>query len=211
MSQQQSKKPPLRSAPHPASPWLAGLLFAAALASPAGAQGKASPPPPAAALTPQASLENLFSRLAQAKSPDEAQTITSTIERLWLRSGSDTADLLMNRAVGAVNKQDYSSATKVLDKLVELEPGWAEGWNKRATVRYLENNDDGSVSDISHVLALEPRHFGALAGLGFILMRNGNDKRALQVFRRVLEVNPQLENIRKIVDRMIPEVEGREL
>ena len=209
MSQSQTQKPRFRSARHPASPWLAGLWLLAALATPALPQGKA--PPPLSVLTPQANLENLFTRLAEAKSPDDAQAISSTIERLWLRSGSDTADLLMGRAMSAVNKKDYQSATKVLDKVVELEPGWAEGWNKRATVRYLENDDEGSVSDIAHVLALEPRHFGALTGLGFILQRNGNDKRALQVFRRVLEVSPQLGNIRKIVEKMIPDVEGREL
>lgn len=193
---------------------LSGLLLAGTFALPAfaaGAPGTAPPAPIAPVLTPQASLDSLFTKLAAAQTPGEAQTITTAIERLWLRSGSDTADLLMGRALGAMAANKRDMALKLLDQIVELEPDWAEGWNKRATLRFLENDDAGSVADIAHVLVLEPRHYGALAGLGQILQRNGQEKRALQVYRRTLEVDPQMGDIRKMVDKMIPEVEGREL
>lgn len=188
---------------------LAGVFARPAL--PAGATGTEQPAAAAPVLTPQANLDNLFARLAAAQSPQEAQGITSAIERLWLRSGSDTADLLMGRVLQAMGKNQHDLALNLLDQIVALEPEWAEGWNKRATVRFLESDDSGSVADIARVLALEPRHYGALAGLGMILQRNGQEKRALQVFRRTLEVDPQLGDIRKMVDKMIPEVEGREL
>ena len=161
--------------------------------------------------TPAAALDSLFQRLAHAADPGEAQGITSAIERLWLRSGSDTADMLMGRVLIAMQANDHGLALQLLDSLIALEPDWAEAWNKRATVRFLEHDDAGSMNDISHVLTLEPRHYGALAGMGFILQRNHLDKRALQTYRRLLEVNPQQSEIRKTVDKLTLDVEGREL
>lgn len=161
--------------------------------------------------TPAAALDSLFQRLAHAADPGEAQGITSAIERLWLRSGSDTADMLMGRVLIAMQANDHGLALQLLDSLIALEPDWAEAWNKRATVRFLEHDDAGSMNDISHVLTLEPRHYGALAGMGFILHRNHLDKRALQTYRRLLEVNPQQSEIRKTVDKLTLDVEGREL
>lgn len=202
-----------RSSLNRASVCLSSVIVALVMAATpltAATQKVVPGPKPAApaAVDPKTAMDTLFSRLAEAKSPQEAQDISTSIERLWLRSGSDTADLLMGRALTALTAKDNQLALQVLDKVIDLEPDWAEVWNKRATIRYLENDDAGSMSDISHVLALEPRHFGALAGMGFILQRNGNGKAALQVFRRLLDVNPQQEGITKIVERLIPEVEG---
>ena len=170
-----------------------------------------SPIPQPPAPTPKAALDSLFQRLAHAADPGEAQGITSAIERLWLRSGSDTADMLMGRVLIAMQGNDHKLALQLLDSVIALEPDWAEAWNKRATVRFLDNDDAGSMNDISHVLTLEPRHYGALAGMGFILQRNHLDKRALQTYRRLLEVNPQQAEIRKTVDKLTLDVEGREL
>ena len=197
--------------------YIASALFAlmaigaSCLPSCAVAQSKAPVSASAPALTPQANLDKLFARLGEAKSEQEAKGIATSIERVWLRSGSDTGDLLLNRAIAAVSIKDYDLAANVLDRLIELEPDWAEAWNKRATLRFLRDDDNGSVSDIAHVLALEPRHFGALAGLGTIMMRNGYDKGALQAYRQLLSINPTLDHIRKIIEKLVPEVEGREL
>ena len=156
-------------------------------------------------------LDTLFARLGKATDPEEAGGIATMIERMWMHSGSDTADLLMTRAVAAMGSDRRDVARTLLDKIVVLEPDWAEAWNKRATLRFLENDDAGSMEDISHVLTLEPRHFGALSGMGFILKRNGLDKGALATLRRALDLYPENQELRKAVDQLTPEVEGRDL
>jgi tetratricopeptide (TPR) repeat protein len=117
----------------------------------------------------------------------------------------------MSRAVSAVQAKDLSLALELLDKVVAIEPDWAEGWNKRATARFMANDINGSMADIDRVLRLEPRHFGALSGMGFILEHEGLDKRALDVFRHVLSIYPGQPDIKKIVDRLSIEVEGRDI
>lgn len=154
-------------------------------------------------------LDDLFARLARATDPDEAKGIAGAIERVWMHSGSATADLLMHRAMLALNGKDYSVAERVLDAIVVIDPGWSEGWDKRATERFLADDYTGAMADISHVLAIEPRHFGALSAMGFILEKTGFDKQALQVFRKVLKIYPQQKSIRKIVDDLTIKVEGR--
>jgi tetratricopeptide (TPR) repeat protein len=156
-------------------------------------------------------LDELFKRLAMTSDADEGKGIAGAIERVWLRSGSDTADLLMSRAVAAVQGKDLPLALELLDKVVAVEPNWAEAWNKRATARFMANDLTGAMADIDHVLKLEPRHFGALSGMGFILEREGLDKRALEIFRHVLTIYPGLPDIKKIVDKLVPEVEGRDI
>jgi tetratricopeptide (TPR) repeat protein len=156
-------------------------------------------------------LDELFKRLAATSDAEEGKGIAGAIERVWLRSGSDTADLLMSRAVAAVQVKDLPLSLELLDKVVAIEPDWAEGWNKRATVRFMTNDINGAMADIDRVLKLEPRHFGALSGMGFILEREGLDKRALEVFRHVLTIYPGLPDIKKIVDKLAPEVEGRDI
>lgn len=157
------------------------------------------------------SLDALFGRLAKTKDPDEATGIASLIQRMWMESGSNTADLLMARAMAAMGNDNHVVARALLDKIVNLRPTWVEGWNKRATLRFLDEDDAGSMEDISHALALEPRHFGAISGLGFILKRNGQEKAALKALRRAEEIYPESPGIRKAVDELVPSVEGRDL
>ena len=156
-------------------------------------------------------LDRLMGRLGKATDPDEAQGIAGLIEQIWMKSGSDTADLLMTRVVTAINDNRHDVAGALLDQILELQPNWAEAWNKRATLRFLDDDDAGSMEDISHVLSLEPRHFGAISGMGFILARHGEDKAALTALRRALEIYPENPDVRKAVDRLTPEVEGHDL
>ena len=156
-------------------------------------------------------LDRLFDRLAKATDADEANGIAGLIQHVWMHSGSDTADLLMARAVEAMGSDHADVARSLLDKLVVIEPGWAEAWNKRATLRFLGNDDAGSMEDISHALSIEPRHFGALSGLGFILKRNGLEKGALTALRKAQQIYPENPDINKAVDDLVPEVEGRDL
>ena len=154
-------------------------------------------------------LDDLFERLAKAQDTTEAKGVTGAIERVWMHSGSDTADLLMGRAMQALQRKDYALSQELLNAVVEIEPDWAEAWNKRATVRYLADDAMGSMQDIARVIKLEPRHFGALSGMGFILQRSGFDKRALEAFRKALEISPQQEEIRRLVEKLTLSVEGQ--
>jgi tetratricopeptide (TPR) repeat protein len=156
-------------------------------------------------------LDDLFDKLGKAGDDAEAHVLTAAIERMWLRSGSDTADLLMSRAGEAMQTKDYDLTLQVLDKVVELLPDWAEGWNKRATARFSSDDISGAVEDIAHTLAIEPRHFDALAGLGFIMQKMDMSKSALQAFRKALDVNPRQEQLRKIVEKLAVEVDGRDI
>ena len=92
-----------------------------------------------------------------------------------------------------MEQENYPLALDVLDQVVLVKPDFAEGWNKRATVYYLLDDYAASLTDIRRTLALEPRHFGALAGLGMILEHTGHEERAIEVFRRALEINPQMD------------------
>lgn len=156
-------------------------------------------------------LEALYTRLKAVDDADEAKGVATAIERVWLRSGSDTADLLMTRAVTAMAGEDYKTAESLLDSIVTLEPDWAEGWNKRALVRFHAENVDGAMSDLEHALRIEPRHFVALSGLGAILSKSGLDKRALDAYRRALDLYPLQPDIRKSVEKLQIDVEGRDI
>ncbi len=195
--------------PHGFNPHLAPRL-------PDPAQPSAGQPSATVAPTPQLSpaerrkarVGDLLTRLSQAKDPTEAGAIGTMLDHLWLQSGSDTADLLMERALSAIGSHEYKTAEAVLDKVVTLRPDWPEAWNRRATLHYLQDDDTQSMADIGHVLALEPRHFGALSGMGFILHRNGDDKAALTVLRRAAAINPQDASVKTLIEQLTPEVEG---
>jgi tetratricopeptide (TPR) repeat protein len=182
-------------------------------AVPAQSRSPAAPAPPKPAPPQSRSqiLDDLFTRLAQTSDTDEAKGIARAIERIWMRSGSDTADLLMHRAMAALGTENFTLAENLLDAVVVIAPDWSEGWDKRATARFFADDYAGAMEDIGHVLALEPRHFGALSGMGFILEKSGLDKEALLVFRKTLEIYPQQNAIRKIVDGLTLKVEGRDL
>jgi tetratricopeptide (TPR) repeat protein len=165
--------------------------------------------------TPEAArkqmLDTLFERLRQASDPEAAQRIADSIERLWLQSQSDTANLLMQRAAASVMARQYPLALSLLDRLVALEPDWAEAWNQRATTRFLNGDADGAMADIDRVIKLEPRHFGALSGMGMILQGAGLNKSALQIFNQVLAIYPREADIRKLTEKLTLEVEGQDI
>ena len=165
-------------------------------------------PRPDTQTVPAKRLDELFARLAATDDVAQAQGLAEAIQREWRRSGSDTADTLMDRAVGAIGARPEIAAA-LLDKVIALEPAWAEAWNKRATLRFFQGDEAGSMNDIAQVLRLEPRHFGALTGMGAILQRRGLDEQALKVYDRALEVYPRLDDIRGIADKLRREVQGR--
>lgn len=170
---------------------------------------KALAPKPPLAVSRRQSLDRLYVKLAGAKDEDEAKGIASLIGAIWQRSGSDTTDLLMARADKAIDGKNYDLAIRLLDRVVDLQPSFAEGWNRRASARYLAGDLNGAMADVDQVLKLEPNHFGALNGLALILQRTGLDKRALQVYRRELGVYPHQPQVEKVVEKLTLDVEGQ--
>jgi tetratricopeptide (TPR) repeat protein len=156
-------------------------------------------------------LDELFKRLQTAKDGDEAKSIATAIEHIWLNSSSDTANLLMSRAITSIESKNYAVGLEVLDQLVELYPDWAAAWNERATLRYLTNDVDGAMSDVGRVLKAEPRQFDALNGLAAMLLNAGLDKRALEILKDSLSVYPQQPAIVKQVETLSIEVNGRDI
>ncbi|QGZ34887.1 tetratricopeptide repeat protein [Stappia indica] len=152
--------------------------------------------------TPKNELDGLFAELAKVTSDEAARPLVGRIQRIWSRSGSPTVDLLMVRAAAAMQAKDYALALDLLDVTVRLAPDFPEAWNRRATVNYLREDFGRSMVDIERVLALEPRHWGAMSGLGIILRRIGRDDEALETFRQVLKIHPVSENARKAVEDM---------
>ena len=155
-------------------------------------------------------LDALYAELAEPGNDAWKQT-EQAIWRAWSRSGSASMDLLLRRADKAAGEGDLETAMKFLDDLVRLDPGFAEGWNKRATVLFMQDELGRSVASIERTLALEPRHFGALVGLAVILERTGNEAGALEAWRRAADIHPKLERATESIERLELEVEGRPL
>ncbi|MFQ5989875.1 MAG: tetratricopeptide repeat protein [Candidatus Methylomirabilales bacterium] len=141
-------------------------------------------------------LNALFDRLKTSKSETEAAALTHRIWIIWRQSENDLVNALMAKGVEEISRRNYEIALATFSKVVELEPELAEGWNKRATVYYLMGEYEESVRDIERTLDLEPRHFGALSGLGFIYLTLGDDWGALKAFEAALEINPYLPGAR---------------
>jgi tetratricopeptide (TPR) repeat protein len=156
-------------------------------------------------------LDTLFGALKVAPDEASAKAIEDRIWAAWIVSGSDTCDLLMNRVKEATDEKDYDLAIKLLDAIIAIKPDYIEAWNRRATVFYLKQDYGHALADIREVLAREPRHFGALAGLGMILQDMGDDKHALEAFRRALAIDPHLSNLSDVVKTLTEKVEGRDI
>lgn len=191
-----------------------GLLAAA---SPGGAQ-PADPDPPdagdeAATVEPsrEGRLDSLFETLQATTDDRTAKSTESEIIEIWLESGSDTIDLLMNWALDAMESKDYPLALDYLDRIVSMQPDYVEGWNKRATVHFLVDDYSKAIADIEQTLAIEPRHFGALSGLGTILREIGDDDRAVIAFREALALDPHLDSVKEALEEIEKEVVGKEI
>ena len=156
-------------------------------------------------------LDFLFGALKAAPDEASAKHVEARIWAIWLQTPSDTAALLMMRAKAALDAQQTEVALKLLDAIIKLRPDYTEAWNRRATLYYLQNNYMRSLADIEQVLIREPRHFGALAGLGMIMQDLGDDKRALDAFRKALAIDPHLEKVPELVKTLSEKVEGRDI
>ena len=153
-------------------------------------------------------LPGLFAQLRAAASAEAAQPLAAQIWGIWMRTGDPAADQLMAAGLSAMNAGDYRSALDAFGRLVEDKPAFAEGWNKRATLLYLLGRYRESVADIAKVLALEPRHFGALSGLALCDEQLGMDADALQAMRRTAAVFPGMAGLKGRIKELARKVEG---
>ena len=156
-------------------------------------------------------LDFLFGALKAAPDEDSAKHVEAQILALWSRTSSDTTALLMQRAKVATEARRLDVAIKLLDAVLKLHPDYIEGWNRRATLYYMQNDYQRSLEDIEQLLIREPRHFGALAGLGMIMQKLGDDRRALDAFRKALAIDPHLAKVQELVRTLTEKVEGRDI
>lgn len=169
---------------------------------------------PAAATRPPPSpstMDEMFTRLKDAADGRTAERVEREIWTAWSKSGSPSADLLLQRGRAALGAGEFGQAIEHLTALVDHAPDFAEGWNARATAYYQAGQFGPAVADIAHVLELEPRHFGALAGFGAILEETGNKLGALDVYRAALAIHPHLGGVSEAIARIETDLSGTDL
>jgi tetratricopeptide (TPR) repeat protein len=160
---------------------------------------------------PKINIDKLFEALKIAPTEESAKYVENRIWALWLAAGGDTSNLLMGRVKTAMEKKELDVALKLLNAIIDLKPDFVEAWNRRATVFFNNKDYVSAIADIHEVLVREPRHFGALSGLGTIMQELGDDKAALEAYRRALAVHPKLEKVPELVKKLTEKVEGREI
>ncbi len=214
-------------------PIVAALTLAAAVSAgfflPVAAQEGTAPPdaagaPPAGTPAPEAAdagtaaraagdpdrLDALFAELGEAEEGRAARIERQIIEE-WSKSGSPAMDLLLRRGRDALQADDPAAALDHFSALVDHAPGFAEGYNGRATAHYLLGQFGPALEDIRQVLVLNPRHFGALQGFGIMLEEMGREAEALEVLRRVRALHPQAPHIGPAIERLQAALEGQTL
>lgn len=190
---------------------LAGAFAVPALAEPGSWMEPPKRLPHVNRVNPRHSLDFLFGALKVAPDDASAKAIEERIWAQWVISRSDTTNLLMTRVKTAIEAKDLDLAIKVLDSVVKIKPDYVEGWNRRATLHYMKKEYGRALADIREVLRREPRHFGALSGLGLILQDIGDDKLALDAYRRTLAIYPRIQRIPDVVKTLQEKVEGRDI
>ncbi len=156
-------------------------------------------------------LDALFAQLEETDDPDRGRVLTDEIWQIWVASEDNAANDLMGSGIAFMAQGQMLAALMRFDKLVEIAPGFAEAWNKRATVNYLLERYQESIDDIERTLVLEPRHFGALAGLGLIYADTGKEEIALRAFERALEINPHLPGARENIETLRRRLKDRSI
>ena len=173
--------------------------------------GKAPTPSPSPQLAHAQRLDQLFAELKRERNDHAADRIARQIWQEWLDSGSATVDLLMQWSNDAIQAKKYPVALDFLDQIIALDPGYAEGWNRRATVHYMMGDYTMSMADIDKTLQLEPRHFGAIAGMAEILKDTGRKKLALRAYERVLQLYPMMRSAQSAVEALTQEMAGEDI
>ncbi len=158
-----------------------------------------------------APTEEMFAKLKAATEEAEAADVAADIWATWMESGSPTVDLLMQRALEAVQSEDTDTAHELLDRVILLKPDYPEAWHRRAGLFLADENYPEAFRDLNEALKLEPRHFGAWLGMGVMLETLGGAKEALSSYREALAIYPLMPQARFAADRLAKRAEGQEL
>jgi tetratricopeptide (TPR) repeat protein len=158
---------------------------------------------------PWPKLETLLNQLSHAASPEDAKPIEEKIGGLFLQSGSPSVDLLMSRGGAALAAGDNDTAKQLFQAVTDVAPDYAEGWHARANLQRTLKDDSGAMVSLEHVILLNPRQFAAMYELGNLLEEYGNKAGALKIYRKALELDPQLDGAQKHVDALVRDVEGQ--
>jgi tetratricopeptide (TPR) repeat protein len=142
----------------------------------------------------------------KGEDPELAATAEAILWGAWCRSGDPETDRLFRAGVDAMQNRRLTESEEFFSRVVERQTEFAEGWNKRATVRYVRQNFIGSIADCQETLARNPNHFGAAAGQGLCHMSLGQFREAAMCFRRALEIHPHLDGVRQ--NLALAEAEG---
>jgi len=181
---------------------VSGVAFAA---PPKSVSGPAPKP------APQNSQEKLFSQLKQAQSAEDAKPIEDKLKLLFRASNSPSVDLLMTRANAAQAADDTKTAKKLVEAVTSIAPNYAEGWHTRAAMESADGDDTSALVSLQKTVLLNPRHFAALVELGALLEEYGDKGGALKLYRRALEIDPQMEAAQHKVRELTTKVEGRDI
>jgi tetratricopeptide (TPR) repeat protein len=149
-------------------------------------------------------LGELFRSLQADPAGPAAHAIEDDIWAIWIAHDDPGLESRMQQAIAAIAQRRLAEAEARLDALVAAAPGWAEAWNKRATLYYLTRRDAESIADIRRTLELEPRHFGAICGFGQICLRHGEVAAAAEAFAAALAINPHLDSVRAVLAQLAP-------
>lgn len=159
--------------------------------------------------TKTAILNDLYDKLRSADTIKSAQPIADAIEELWMKSGSDTIDLLMARALLALQRKDLNIALELLDSVISIEPEYTEGWNRRAMIYFVQQDYAAALLDLRRVLAIDPNNYRAVNGLAMTLQELGQKDAAFRVYKKLLEIHPHLETAQKTFIELKREIEGQ--
>jgi len=179
---------------------LAVLLAIVSAAAAAPPKKLAHKPPP---------LDQLFARLRQVESPEDAKPIEEQIQALFAQSGSPSVDLLMARGGAALEGGDDDTAKKLFDAITDIAPDFAEAWHQKALMQQDAGDDEGAMVSLQKTVTLNPRQFAAMSELGDMLEGYGNKQGALTLYRRALALDPQLEGAAKHLRALEKDVEGQ--
>ena len=146
--------------------------------------------------------------LAALRGPDAARAAqaAAALWRRWHQAPDVATATLLRDGIAAMERQEFAEADTLFTRLIRMVPDFAEGWNKRATLRYVVKDYEGSIADCGETLARNPNHFGALSGQGLCHMALGQHREAADLFRRTLAVHPHLESARENLRAALSEV-----
>ncbi len=152
-------------------------------------------------------LDDLFITLQNSADVAQLRDAESSIWEIWFESGEAEVDKMMLEGRKAVAAREYAIAEEIYSQVIDRLPRYSEGWNRRATIRYYQQDYEGSLQDIRQTLALEPRHFGAIWGLGMILGWQKEYSSAIIAFERLLELKPNAGDARPRIEMLRQEMQ----